>query len=192
MSGEQRIRDHIQPGVRVLFVGTNPGLRSAKTGHHFAGHSNRFWKLLHQSKLVPEALTHDEDWRLPEWKLGLTNIVRRPSAGIDGLKPRDYEVGRKRLLATARRYRPGVVALLGVTIYRMLFPKARTRRVRLGLQLERFAGSRVFVLPNPSGRNAHYSYRRMLNAFQSLRATDSRGRDGNRAAAGRRRTRHST
>ncbi len=187
----RRLRDCIEPGVVVLFVGINPGLRSAQTGHHFAGYSNRFWKLLHQSKLVSEPLTYNQDWRLPEWKLGLTNVIGRPSAGIDVLKPRDYEAGRKRLLATARRYRPGVVALLGVTIYRMLFPEARARRVRIGLQSERFAGTRVFVLPNPSGRNAHYSYRQMLDAFQALRATDSRCRNGNRAAVGRRGTRHS-
>lgn len=73
------------------------------------------------------------------------------------------------MLATVRRYRPGVMALLGVTIYRMLFPEARTRRLRLGLQRERFAGTRVYVLPNPSGRNAHYSYRVMLAAFQKLK-----------------------
>ena len=175
----------------VLFVGINPGLRSAQTGHHFAGYSNRFWKLLHRSKLVSEPLTSDEDWRLPEWKLGLTNIIRRPSAGIDVLKPRDYEAGRKRLLATARRYRPGVVALLGVTIYRMLFPEARVSRVRLGLQPERFAGARVYVLPNPSGRNAHYSSRQMLDAFRTLRATDARSGNRNREAVRRRGTRHS-
>jgi TDG/mug DNA glycosylase family protein len=154
--------------VVVLFVGINPGLRSAQTGHHFAGYSNRFWKLLHQSKLVSEPLTSDEDWRLPEWKMGLTNVIRRPSSGIDVLTPRDYRAGRKRLLATVRRYRPGVVALLGVTIYRMLFPETRARRVRLGLQPERFARARVYVLPNPSGRNAHYSYRQMLDAFRTL------------------------
>jgi TDG/mug DNA glycosylase family protein len=177
--------------VVVLFVGINPGLRSAQTGHDFAGYSNRFWKLLHQSKLVSEPLTYDEDWRLPEWKLGLTNIIRRPSAGIDVLKPRDYAAGRKRLLATARRYRPGVVALLGVTIYRMLFPEARARGVRLGLQPERLAGARVYVLPNPSGRNAHYSFRQMLDAFRTLRATDARCGNRNREVV-RRRTRHST
>jgi len=187
----RRLRDCIEPGVVVLFVGINPGLRSAQTGHHFAGYSNRFWKLLHQSKLVSEPLRSDEDWRLPEWKLGLTNVIGRPSAGIDVLKPRDYEVGLKRLLAKARRYRPSVVALLGVTIYRMLFPEARARRVRLGLQPERFAGACVYVLPNPSGRNAHYSYRQMLDAFQALQATDSRCRNRNRAAVRRRQTRHS-
>ena len=95
------------------------------TGHHFAGYSNRFWRLLFESKLVPEPLTHQDDWRLPDWGLGLTNIIQRPSAGIDVLKPSEYAAGRKRLAAKVQRYRPHVVALLGVTIYRTLFPEYR-------------------------------------------------------------------
>ena len=165
----QRLTDHIRPGIHVLFVGINPGLRSAATGHHFAGHSNRFWKLLFESKLVPGPLTHQDDWRLPDWGLGLTNIIQRPSSGIDVLKPQDYVAGRKRLIAIVERYRPHTVALLGVTIYRALFPEQRTRRVSLWLQGKTLAGRPVFVLPNPSGRNAHYSYRRMLTAFRALR-----------------------
>lgn len=165
----QRLIDHIRPGVRILFVGINPSLRSAATGHHFAGYSNRFWKLLFESKLVPEPLTHQDDWRLPDWGFGLTNIVQRPSAGIDGLKPREYVAGRKRLLASVKRDRPHIVALLGVTIYRVLFPEYRIGRISLGLQAETMADCPVFVLPNPSGRNAHYSYRTMLTAFRSLR-----------------------
>lgn len=169
MMAHRRLSDYIRSGVRVLFVGINPGLRSAQTGHHFAGHSNRFWKLLFDSKLVPEPVTYRADRRLPEWRLGLTNVIRRPSAGIDSLTPRDYAAGRRRLLLTVRRYRPAVVALLGVTIIRMLVPGARTRRIRLGFQRERFGGVRLFVLPNPSGRNAHYPYRQMLQAFRLLR-----------------------
>ncbi|MBI3808767.1 MAG: mismatch-specific DNA-glycosylase [Nitrospirae bacterium] len=165
----QRLTDHVGPGVRILFVGINPGLRSAATGHHFSGYSNRFWKLLFESKLVPKPLTHQDDWRLPEWGIGLTNIIQRPSAGIDVLKPREYIAGRKRLIATVKRYRPRSIALLGVTIYRTLFPENRTGRVRLGLQDKTLADRPVFVLPNPSGRNAHYSYRTMLMAFRALR-----------------------
>jgi TDG/mug DNA glycosylase family protein len=87
--------------VRILFVGINPGLRSAVVGHHFAGHSNRFWKLLHESKLIPSRLTHEQDRRLPEWGFGLTNIVARPSRGIDALTPRDYAAG-TRIIPTNR------------------------------------------------------------------------------------------
>ena len=121
------------------------------------------------SKLVSEPLTYQDDWRLPDWGLGLTNIIQRPSAGIDVLKPREYIAGRKRLIATVKHYRPHVVALLGVTIYRTLFPEYRTGRVSLGMQDKTLADRPVFVLPNPSGRNAHFSYRTMLTAFRALR-----------------------
>ncbi len=170
----QRLTDHIRPGVRILFVGINPGFRSAATGHHFAGYSNRFWKLLFESKLVPEPLTHQDDWRLPDWGLGLTNIIQRPSAGIDVLKPREYIAGKKRLIATVKHYHPHTVALLGVTIYRALFQEYRAGRISLGLQDKTLADCPVFVLPNPSGRNAHYSYRTMLTSFCALRSATNK------------------
>jgi len=165
-----RLRDCIKPGVIVLFVGINPGLRSAQTGHHFAGHSNRFWKLLHESKLVSEPLTYREDRRLPEWQLGLTNIISRCTVGIDVLDPVEYRQGVASLKRKIRRYQPHIVALLGVTIFRMLFsPKAHAKDpLGLGMTTIELAGSRIFLLPNPSGRNAHYSYRQMLSAFQVL------------------------
>lgn len=165
-----RLRDHIQPGVQTLFVGINPGLRSAQTGHHFAGHSNRFWKLLYESALVTEPLTYREDWRLPEWKLGLTNIIGRCSAGIDVLDPTEYRQGVVTLERKIRRYQPRIVALLGVTIFRALFTGATPPkgRLELGLTSARLVGVPVFLLPNPSGRNAHYSYRHMLAAFRAL------------------------
>jgi TDG/mug DNA glycosylase family protein len=155
----------------VLFVGINPGLRSAAVGHHFAGYSNRFWKLLFESRLVTEPLKPEEDWRLPEWNLGLTNIVRRPTAGINTLSADEYAAGRKRLLGTVTRYRPQLIALLGVTMYRTIFPDHDGRPVQLGLQRDTLAETRIFVLPNPSGRNAHYSYQAMLKAFRMLRKT---------------------
>jgi double-stranded uracil-DNA glycosylase len=164
-----RLPDYISPGVQILFVGINPGLRSAQTGHHFAGYSNRFWKLLYESALITEPLTYREDWRLPEWKLGITNIISRPSAGIDVLDPIEYRRGRARLERTLARFQPRLVALLGVTILRMLFRNELYPEV--GLTQVRLAQTPVFLLPNPSGRNAHYSYAHMLGAFRSLRAT---------------------
>ena len=140
------LRDRIAPGVRVLFVGINPGVRSALTGHHFAGFSNRFWKLLYESRLVPERLTYEHDDRLPEFHFGITNIVARPSPGIDTLKPEEYLAGRARLRSKVRRYRPAVVALV----------------VRLNAELEYFVfqimddlihRSRV----NRTGGNIHHS-----------------------------------
>lgn len=154
--------------MRVLFVGINPGVRSALTGHHFAGFSNRFWKLLYESKLVPEPITYADDDRLPEWGYGITNIVPRPTPGIDTLAPAEYVEGRSKLRAKIRRHKPAVVALVGVTVYRAMFPE-RKGSVALGLQAERIGNSAVFVLPNPSGRNANFSYAEMLAAFRALR-----------------------
>ena len=162
------LRDRIRPGVRVLFVGINPGIRSALTGHHFAGFSNRFWKLLHESRLVPEPISYEDDDRLPEWGYGITNIVPRATPGIDTLRPEEYVAGRSRLRAKIRRYRPDIVALVGVTVFRAMCPEQKGP-VSLGLQEERIAGAAVFVLPNPSGRNANYSRAEMLAAFRALK-----------------------
>ena len=154
--------------MRVLFVGINPGLRSAQVGHHFAGPSNRFWRLLHESGLVPVLLGFEDDARVQEWGYGLTNIIPRPTSGIDGLKSEDYVSGRRLLLSKIRRHRPQVVALVGVTIFRALFPHVRGKVV-LGLQKESLESACLFVLPNPSGRNATVPYRGMLAAFRKLR-----------------------
>jgi double-stranded uracil-DNA glycosylase len=161
------LRDRIRPGVRVLFVGINPGVRSAQTGHHFAGYSNRFWKLLAHSALVPEPIDWSSDHRLPEWGFGITNLVARDTPGIDALTPEECDAGIAILRRKVRRYRPEIVAFVGVSLYRWVF--AARGRVRLGRQQERFEGAEVFVLPNPSGRNANFSYQEMLAAFRALR-----------------------
>lgn len=161
------LRDRIRPGVRVLLVGINPGVRSALTGHHFAGYSNRFWRLLYDARLVPEPIASEDDVRLPEWGFGVTNIVARPTPGIDTLTPAEFAVGRTTLRRKIARYRPEVVAMVGITVFRAMFP-GRRGPVLLGLQPESISGAHVFVLPNPSGRNANYSYAEMLAAFQAL------------------------
>lgn len=202
-----RLTDRIAPGVRVLFVGINPGVRSAETGHHFAGPSNRFWKLLWESGLVPEPITHTDDERLPEFGYGITNIIARPSPGIDVLKPAEYIEGWRILERKIDTFRPEILALVGVTVYRAVLPLITRREARaatlppsprlrrpgkgrptnarmtadraIGLQPYTVHGARVFVLPNPSGRNANFSYAEMLDAFRSLRATlETRRRRG--------------
>ena len=171
-----RLRDCVKPPVDVLFVGINPGMRSAALGHHFAGYSNRFWSLLFESRLIPEPITYEDDCRLPEWGFGITNVVPRATPGIDTIEPREYAEGARALKRKIRRWRPRVVACVGVTVFRSLF--ARTGTVRLGLQSERLAGAEVFVLPNPSGRNAHHSIRQMRAAFTALRRHISRAPAG--------------
>jgi double-stranded uracil-DNA glycosylase len=170
-----RLKDRIAPRGRVLFVGINPGVRSAQTGHHFAGYSNRFWKLLWDSRLVPEPIDYRSDYRLPEWGLGITNLIARPSPGIDDLRPAEYVEGWRVLERKIRRNRPEVVALVGVTLYRAIRPaldggpRLKNSAIALGIQPETIHGARVVVLPNPSGRNANFSYTEMLRAFRRLR-----------------------
>lgn len=173
-----RLEDRIEPGVRVLFVGINPGVRSAVTGHHFAGFSNRFWKLLAESGLVPEPITFESDHRLPEFGFGMTNLVARPTPGINDLARAEYVEGWKALEEKIRRYRPEIVALVGVTLYRAIEPllagevdrktRTRSRPIAFGPQPATVHGAQIFVLPNPSGRNANYSYAEMLAAFTAL------------------------
>lgn len=165
-----RLTDRVRPGVRVLFVGINPGVRSALTNHHFAGHSNRFWKLLFDSGLVPEPIGYEDDDRLPEWSLGVTNLVARPTPGIDTLRAGEYADGLRVLRRKLRRWRPEVVALVGVTLYRVIFQVPGAVAVTPGLQAMTLEGATVFVLPNPSGRNANFSYAEMCRAFTALRA----------------------
>ena len=162
------LRDRISPGVRILFVGINPGQRSEAIGHHFAGFSNRFWPLLYESKLVPEAIRAEDDDRLPEWGLGITNLIARMTPGIDTLRPEEYVAGAKVLRRKIRRYKPPIVALVGVTVFRSLFGLRSREPVTPGFQRVDLEGSRVFVLPNPSGRNANFSYAEMLKAFRAL------------------------
>jgi TDG/mug DNA glycosylase family protein len=162
--------------VKVLFVGINPGVRSAVTGHHFAGYSNRFWKLLWEARLVPEPISYLDDDKLPQWGFGITNLIPRPSPGIDDLGPDEYMAGWTSLDRKLRRYRPAVVAFVGVTLYRAILPllvtdspQRRTVVSIIGRQTLSIHGARVFVLPNPSGRNANFSYAEMLTAFRALR-----------------------
>lgn len=170
-----RLQDRIRPGLNVLFVGINPGVRSAITGHHFAGYSNRFWKLLSDSRLAPRPVTYTDDERLPDWNLGITNLIARPSPGIDDLRPAEYLAGWKVLERKIRRHQPKVVALVGVTLYRAILrlldgarPARKPARI-LGPQPFSIHEAHLFVLPNPSGRNANFTYPEMLKAFIQLR-----------------------
>jgi TDG/mug DNA glycosylase family protein len=174
---ELRLTDRIEPGVRVLLVGINPGVTSALTGHHFAGPTNRFWRLLYESGIVPEPVTHEDDVRLPQWGLGMTNLVARPSPGIDVLKPSEYVEGWQILERKIAKFRPEIVAFVGVTMYRALWKvlgHTDAPDIKPGFQKATVHGARMFVLPNPSGRNANFSYAEMLQAFRSLRRAQRR------------------
>jgi TDG/mug DNA glycosylase family protein len=135
-----------------LIVGINPGLRSAETGHHFARPGNRFWPALFASGITPRLLRPDEQDQLPALGVGITNLVPRPSATAAEVTAEELRVGAERLAALAATHRPRVVAVLGLTAYRVAF--GRPRAVA-GPQPEAIAGAQLWVLPNPSGLNAH-------------------------------------
>ena len=181
-SGRVPLRDRIEPGVQVLFVGINPGLRSAQTGHHFAGYSNRFWKLLWDARLVDEPIDWRSDDRLPEWGFGITNLVPRETRGIDSLTRPECEAGIIVLRRKVRRFKPAIVAFVGVSLARWVFGLKGT--VTLGPLPMTFEGAAVFVLPNPSGRNANFSYAELLAAFRQLRRGVSRRKTDARRSRG--------
>ena len=160
----------IGPGLKVLFCGINPGLYSAATGNHFARPGNRFWPALHAAGFTPHRLWPWEKDRLLAAGYGLTNLVRRATASADELDPAELVAGRRRLAAKVRRYRPRIVAFLGMGAYRHAFgaPKAA-----LGEQAERFEEARVWVLPSPSGLNANYQMGALVALLQELRKAAS-------------------
>jgi TDG/mug DNA glycosylase family protein len=155
--GMQRIRrlpDVLAPGLRVVFVGINPSLESGRVGHHFASPGNPFWRLLHAAGLTPRLLRPEEDGRLVELGLGLTNVCARPTRSAAELTRSEYVRGVRALERKVRELRPAVVALVGVTLARIVVPESVERGP--GARPARIAEARVFVLPNPSGRNAAF------------------------------------
>lgn len=161
------IVDVTGPGLRVLSVGINPGLYSGATGHHFAGPSNRLWKALHGSGFTPRELSPHKEEDLLDWGLGVTNLVERATAGAAELSSDELREGAERLRGKVDRYRPRWVAFLGIGAYRTAMGRPKAT---IGEQVERFGGSRVWVLPNPSGLNAHYQLEGLIEVFSELRA----------------------
>ena len=160
------IGDVIAPDLDVLFCGINPGLWSAATGHHFARPGNRFWPALHRAGFTPRLLRPDEQTGLLPDGLGITNLVDRGTARADELTPDELRAGGVALAAKLRRYRPARLAVLGVGAYRTAYGR---RTATVGPQPEPVAGTPVWVLPNPSGLNAHYTLDRLAAEFAELR-----------------------
>ncbi|TQM79612.1 G/U mismatch-specific uracil-DNA glycosylase [Saccharothrix saharensis] len=163
--------DVLGPGLDVLFCGINPGLLSAAKGQHFARPGNRFWPALHLSGFTPRLLKPAEQDELPRYGLGITNLVARPTARADELTAEELRAGGVRLTGVARRYRPKVVAVVGVTAYRAAFGR---KAAVIGPQEEAIASSRLWVLPNPSGLNAHYQLPALAEVFGRLRSEVAR------------------
>jgi double-stranded uracil-DNA glycosylase len=167
--------DIVAPGLDVLFCGINPGLYSAATGHHFARPGNRFWPALHGSGFTPRLFHPSEQQSLLELGLGVTNLVARATARADELTREELEEGGRILTDLVATNEPRFVAVVGITAYRTAF--ARPKAV-MGPQPERLAAARLWVLPNPSGLNAHYQGPALAAAFAELRVEVGRGGSG--------------
>ncbi|EMF58505.1 G/U mismatch-specific DNA glycosylase [Streptomyces bottropensis] len=154
-------------GLRVLFCGINPGLMTAASGHHFARPGNRFWPVLHLSGFTPRLLKPSEQGELPSYGLGITNVVARATARADELTAQEYVEGGRLLTAKVERLRPRWLAVVGVSAYRAAFGD---RKAAVGPQERTIGTSRVWVLPNPSGLNAHWTAATMAEEFGRLRA----------------------
>ena len=156
--------DYLRPGLKLVFVGFNPGERSAQLGHYYAGRGNQFWNFLYESGLVPEKLEPQDDHRLLEFDIGLTDVVKHWSKSSSSLNVADYEDGIPRLKEKLRRLRPRAVAFNGKTAYE----RFRGRPAKLGPQRERIEGARVYVLPCTSGRNGSLTRVQKLAYFRRL------------------------
>jgi TDG/mug DNA glycosylase family protein len=150
----RELTDCIGKAPKILFVGINPGLRSSEIGHHFAGKGNPFWRLLHTAGLIPVLLTPEEDQRLVEFGLGLTNLCPRPTRAASELTRDEIAAGRVALERKIARVRPQVVAFVGLTIYQDYFQHKKTGGA--GQKPETIHCARVFVVPNPSGLNQSF------------------------------------
>jgi len=169
------VPDVIAPGLAVLFVGINPGLYSAAVGHHFGRPGNRFWPALYEAGFTPRLLRPDEDGELPAWGLGITNLVGRTTAAASELSAEELRRGGIALEKKVSLYAPQCTAFVGIGAYSSAFQRSK---VSLGLQDETIAGSRVWVLPNTSGLNAHYTPARFAEVFRELRTAAFGGDSG--------------
>ncbi|BCY06768.1 G/U mismatch-specific DNA glycosylase [Actinoplanes sp. L3-i22] len=165
-AGGRTIPDLVGPDLRVLFSGINPSLYSAATGHHFARPGNRFWPTLHGAGFTDRLLHPSEQHLLPALGLGITNVVARATARADELAPRELVAGGDLLADLVRREQPRFLAVLGVTAYRTAFARPKAK---IGRQPDPVGGVPVWVLPNPSGLNAHFQLPDLIREFGALR-----------------------
>ncbi|MGH7961384.1 MAG: mismatch-specific DNA-glycosylase [Candidatus Binatia bacterium] len=168
--------DYLRENLEVVFVGLNPGLYSAQVGHYFAHKQNRFWSALSASGLVSEPVGPEDDARLLEWGIGLTDIVKRPTSGIHELTRTEFRRGAKALQEKIALYKPRIVCFVGLTGYQVCCENDGSP----GLQAGCFGGARVFVIPSTSPRNAHYSLQDIVAALHDLKEYRERLNEENR------------
>lgn len=165
------VPDVIAPHLRVLFCGINPGLYTAAVGHHFARPGNRFWPALHAGGFTDGIVSPFDEQTLLESGYGITNVVMRTTARADQLSQDEVLEGGRQLAAKVKRYRPRVLAILGLGAYRTAFGKPKAV---IGRQDETIGGTLVWVLPNPSGLNAHYQAADLARLFGELKTVSDK------------------
>ncbi len=162
---DKTVPDVIAHGLKILFIGINPSLYSAAVGHHFARPGNRFWPALHAAGLTSRLLHPSEDRLLLESGHGITNIVDRATAAADELTAAELAAGARKVTRKVKRFKPRTVAFLGLTAYRIAFGRPAVP----GLQSKSLGESAVWVLPNPSGLNAHYRLGDLARLYSQVR-----------------------
>jgi TDG/mug DNA glycosylase family protein len=165
-AADKTVPDVIAPGLRVLFCGINPGLYTAAVGHHFARPGNRFWPALYNAGFTDRLLSPFDEAELLDRRYGVTNVVQRATATADALSQEEIVAGGRQLVRKVRRYQPGILAILGVGAYRAAFNRPKAG---VGRQEDMLGGTMLWVLPNPSGLNAHYQAAALAELFKELK-----------------------
>jgi double-stranded uracil-DNA glycosylase len=164
-AADKLVPDIVAPNLKVLFCGINPGLYTAYMGHHFARPGNRFWPALHAGGFTDRLLHPSENGELLKSGYGISNMVPRATVRADELTRDELKAGAKRLVKLVKRYRPKFLAVLGVMSYRIAFDRPKAV---LGLQEDTIGSTKIWVLPNPSGLNAHYVAADLAKLFREL------------------------
>lgn len=165
-AANQTVPDIIAPRLKVLVCGINPSLYSAAVGHHFARPGNRFWPALAAAGITDRLYSPFEDDRLLDLGYGITNIVERATARADQLSAAELVVGQQALMQKLEQYQPQILAILGISAYRTAF---RQPKAKMGQQ-DNLLSCQLWVLPNPSGLNAHYQLADLAEAYRMLSA----------------------
>jgi TDG/mug DNA glycosylase family protein len=171
-AADKTVPDVIAPRLKVLFAGINPGLYTAAVGHHFARPGNRFWPALHAAGFTEHLLSPFDERVLLKSGYGITNVVQRTTATADQLSREELRQGGEQLTAKVRRYKPAFLAILGLGAYRVAWERPKAV---IGRQEGAIGETAVWVLPNPSGLNAHYQAAQLAQLFSELKsAVDGR------------------
>ncbi len=156
--------DYLRKNMKMILVGSNPGDRSARVGHYYAGRGNQFWPLMYESGVIPEPIGYEDDRRIVEFGIGMTDLVKRPTRGVEELEREEFAEGRVLLAQKLEEMRPRVIAFNG----KMVFEKFSGRECKLGLQKEQLYGAQVFVLPSTSGQNGGSEKAVKMRYFKKL------------------------